>query len=475
MPAGMTILTLLCLSAMLASQSQEARIASWLDDRLAASTGHDDTKTRREIGIVVGVIDASGTRVQARGGAGPADSPALTGDTVFEIGSITEVFTAIVLADMVRRNEVRLADPVGKYLPGVAVPTRGGRSITLEDLATHRSGLPRVPSNLDRKASNPYASYTPLHLHEFLSGYELTRDVGAQYEYSILNGGLLGEALARRAGQSYEELVRARVLDPLGMTATAITLTPALRARLAVGHAASGAAAPSWDFAALAGAAALRSTAHDLLKFLGANLQPDGPLAGALEDAQASRGGTGRRQQHIGLGWYMRQTGTRQVLWHDGETGGYHAFIGFDPGAAVGVVVLQNQAVSIDDIGLKVIDLVHAAATPVDTGALLSFVGEYELTRRRHVTVTLDGDQLVVQVTGQRPVGLVQDADARFAFEDGNGRVTFVKDAAGTVIGLVLHQSGQNVSARKIRSPKNEKARIAPGLFDSKPDFRFVT
>ena len=146
------------------------------------------------VGIVVGVIDPQGRRIVAYGSLDKGDPRPLNGDTIFEIGSVTKVFTSLLLSDMVQRGEVALADPVAKYLPPeVKVPERGGRAITLVDLSTHTSGLPRMPSNFHPKdPANPYADYTAEQLFEFISSYQLTRDIGSQFEYSNLGGGLLG-------------------------------------------------------------------------------------------------------------------------------------------------------------------------------------------------------------------------------------------------------------------------------------------
>jgi len=132
----------------------------------------------------------------------------MDGNTIFEVGSVTKVFTSLLLADMAQRGQVALTDPVAKStcLLGLKMPERNGRQISLEDLATHTSGLPRLPSNLSPKdAANPYADYSIEQLYQFLSGYQLTRDIGPQYEYSNLGGGLLGHVLARRAGMDSEK------------------------------------------------------------------------------------------------------------------------------------------------------------------------------------------------------------------------------------------------------------------------------
>lgn len=214
----------------------------------------------RNTGMVVATIEADGgTSTAAYGSPGPGALP-LDGDSVFEIGSITKVFTATLLADMADRGEVTLEDPISKYLPAdVRVPERSGRKITLLDLSTQSSGLPRLPNNMaPRDPQNPYADYSVA--QPFLSGYELTRDIGSHYEYSNLSVGLLGHVLARRSGTTYETLMSGRVLTPLRMQHTGITLTPWMQQHLAKGHDASGRVVPNWDLPTLAGAGALRST-----------------------------------------------------------------------------------------------------------------------------------------------------------------------------------------------------------------------
>ena len=296
-----------------------------------------------KVGIVIGVLDADGSRRVVSVGDVPYD-----GRTLFEIGSITKVFTGILLAEMAERGEVRLEQPVAELLPGdVVVRSRNGRQIRLVDLSTHTSGLPRMPDNFTpADPGNPYVDYTPAKLYDFLRRHELRRDIGVEAEYSNVGVGLLGHALARRAGTSYEALVTARILDPLKLAATKITLSPAEVASLAPGHDASGRQVQNWDLTeAFAGAGALRSNVDDMLTFLAANLSPpgDSPLGRAIRSAQTARfKGAGGRQG--GLGWgrsLLKQE--RLVLTHGGGTGGYLTFVGLDPERRLGVVVLSNQ------------------------------------------------------------------------------------------------------------------------------------
>ena len=326
----------------------DSAINAILTDRIAR---------KRAMGIVVATLEqGQAPRIYTAGIAGIAGVP-LDGNTVFEIGSITKVFTNTILADMVRKGEVSLDDPVSKYLPAsVHVPERNGTKITLLDLATQTSGLPRLPTNL-RPADfrNPYADYSVQQLYDFLASYSLPRDIGSQYEYSNLAMGLLGHALALRAGKSYEALVKERVLEPLGMHDSGITLTPTMKSHMAQGFDANGTPVSLWDLPTLAGAGALRSTANDMLKFLAANLDSvNGPLAAAMTMARAPRRPVGANNS-IGLAWNTVPLFGTLVTWHNGGTGGNRAFIGIDSQHHRGVIVLANTTISPDDIGFHLL------------------------------------------------------------------------------------------------------------------------
>jgi serine-type D-Ala-D-Ala carboxypeptidase/endopeptidase len=316
-------------------------------------------EARKAVGIVAGIVDATGERFVAAGATAPGAAKAPDADTVFEIGSITKVFTTLVLSDMVVRGEVKLDDPVAKFLPPtVRMPNRDGREITLLDLANQVSGLPRLPDNLKpADLGNPYADYGPDRLYEFLSGYTLTRPIGERYEYSNLGVGLLGHALALKAGVGYEELVRRRVLESLGMTDTGITLTGSMKGRLAVGTNSMLHPVDYWDLNVFAGAGGLRSTARDMMKFLAAAMGlRDTPLRKAFDLMAEKRRPTGTSDLDIALGWHVWTKYGTVIVWHNGGTGGFRSFAGFVPAKKAGVVVLSNTSFGVDDIGLHVLE-----------------------------------------------------------------------------------------------------------------------
>ncbi|QNM82628.1 beta-lactamase family protein [Sphingomonas sabuli] len=298
-------------------------------------------------GVVLGLLEPDGRRrIVSFGDAGTGEPP-LSGDTGFEIGSITKTFTTTVLADMVRKGEVALDDPVSKYLPaGVRVPSRGGRQITLVDLATHMSGLPRSPVGYQvPDMNNPFAAFEAKHLYAFLSSYELDRDIGARFEYSNLGGGLLGHALARAAGAaSIDALIGERILAPLGMSATGFGRQSNLRHPMAKGHNPQGEVVPHWTWAVLAGAGGLRSTAADMLTYLEANIgAPQSPLEAAMRDAHQPRRPTSDRGDSVALGWQHLQRGGRTIIHHGARTSGFQSYIGFDPQTGAGAIVLGNS------------------------------------------------------------------------------------------------------------------------------------
>src|SRR6266705_1789465 len=324
------------------------------DDEVRAILRDRIDVAKKGVGIVIGLVDEKGIRIISYGKPNKTSDQTVNGDSVFEIGSVTKVFTATLLADMVERGEVSLSDPISKYLPkSVKTPARNGKEITLLDLSTQTSGLPRLPDNFAPKdVQNPYADYSVEQMYAFLSGYTLTRDIGSKYEYSNLGVGLLGHILTLRAGKDYETLVRTRICQPLKMDNTRIKLTPEMQAHLAMGHNPALLPVPGWDLPTLAGAGALRSTVNDMLKFVSANLGlTKSPLLAAMQMAHQSRHDTGMPDLEIGLNWHILKKFNTVIVWHNGGTGGYHSFIGFDPKARKGVVVLSNSTNDIDDIG----------------------------------------------------------------------------------------------------------------------------
>jgi len=429
---------------------------------------------KQSVGIVVGVVEPHGRRVIAYGNLEKGDKRTLDGDSIFEIGSITKVFTALLAAEMAQSGELKLDDPIAKYLPASAkIPERNGRQITLEDLATHTSGLPRMPGNFrPQDPENPFADYSLDALYSFLSSYELHRDIGVKFEYSNLGFGVLGIGLAQRAGMDYEKLVVTRICDPLGMNSTRITLSESMRKRLAVGHSEDLVKVAMWDIPTLPGAGALRSSTNDLLAFLaGVMGHSDNPQTKAVTAAQKlalsiSRP-TGEPFIDAGLGWAIDTRGGGEIIWKNGGTGGYRAFIGYSPKTGVGIVALSNTSTEdgVDDLGLHLLDVRFPLSVPdgspnevaLDSSALDGYVGSYELAANFILTVTREGDQLFVKATNQPRAAVYPKSRVEFFYKVVDAQITFEPDAHGRASALVLHQNDRDQRAQRVDDAEAKK------------------
>lgn len=433
-------------------------------------------------GIVVGVIDERGRRVFAYGRAVDDQAQPPTGDTLFEIGSVTKVFTGLLLADMAERGLVKLDQPVNELLPDDIGPLLcGKRPMQLVDLATHTSGLPRLPANLvPSDMDDPYADYKPELLYACLKEQaapaplqSLTKSISGlfgavaakkerpQWEYSNLGVGLLGHLLERRAGRPYEELIVDRICQPLGMHHTRATLDDALLAKLAKGHDADGKAVKNWSLGCLVGAGGLRSSADDMLRFVAVQLElVDSPLKAAIAKTQEPQAKVNDRTE-IGLNWMLMKP---DLVIHDGMTGGYSSVVGFSRKQKLGVVVLANTAGGQSGIVgrtasafFKALRETEPGDPPVvrplaklDRAVLQKYAGSYTLVPLvATLTVTCEDERLFAQLTGQPRFRIYPESETKFFYKVVNAQITFECDATGHVERLVLHQNGKDMRAAR--------------------------
>jgi CubicO group peptidase (beta-lactamase class C family) len=472
------VATLLLLAGGAHGQTPAAASALPSDAELRAILADRIDVQHKSVGMVVGITTPAGRRLVSYGHFNPGDERPLDGDTVFEIGSVTKVFTALLLADMVERGELRLDDPVAKYLPaGVKLPERQGHAITLVDLATQTSGLPFFPSDIPlsdpKEAQRIVAQYTIAQSYQFLLRFELTRDIGTKWEYSNLGFALLGQALAQRAGLDYEALVRARITRPLGMHSTAIAVSPAMQARLAPGHDAKLQAASEIVMPAFLAAGCLRSSANDLLTFLEAFLgRKDSPLAPAMQAMpKTRRPGPGFQQA---LGWWIVSMGSADegFVFHGGETPGYSSSVAYDPKTRVGVAVLSNCVENDGGLGWHLMRPSFPLATSaaqkaledktrkelaLDPKLLDSYAGRYRIasgpTKGDIVTIERTGDFLVLKSTTTPPQGLRlhAESDHLLFIAEADLQIDFRRDGARAT-SMVIHFMGSETPATRVEA-----------------------
>lgn len=449
-----TIAAMLCLAfALPTAHAQTTTPPAWTipsNDAIRALL--EQRMQHNGVGIVVGVIDSRGRQVIANGVYAKGDPRKLDGDTVFQLGSLTKPFTGLLLADMVVRGEVALDDPASKYFPAGVQLAQKDRPITLRDLARHVSGLPSMPENMSvRGQPDPYEAYTEQQLWQFVSAWQPPRAAG-EGRYSNLGFALLGRLLGRRAGIEYEPLLVQRVLGPLKMTSTAITVTDDMKRRLAPGHDRYLRPTGGWEMIAMPASGSLRSSANDLLKlmaaYLGLEATPlDRAIALQLED------GNGATRNVQALGWTVAPSG---VTVKDGGKSGYRSAAAFNRRTRTAVVVLANARTEDLPVDMALHLLTGRALapapsappqTPIVTLApakLDRFAGRYKLASGEIVEVARAKGHLVLHAPGNGAIELHPTSDTEFFLNTGNDEYVFRLDASGRTEGVTQYGDGRS-------------------------------
>lgn len=305
-------------------------------------------------GVSIGVLKNNATHFYGYGETIKGNKQIPDEHTLYEIGSITKTFTAILLADAVNNGKIKLDDPVNKYLPD-SIPQLQyqGTPVTVEMLSNHSSGIPHMPNNFDDAATdslNPYKNYTEQNLFSFYKTFSFTRKPGTQYEYSNLAVATLGIILEHIYHKSFEELVTEKICAPLHMNNTHQFIPANDSACVAVGYNENGKYNGPWDFEAFAPAGSLRSDAVDLIQYAKANLG-DAPPA-LNKDIQLTHVVTFTDGSNkTALGWHYIKAGNEEILFHNGGTGGYRSYLGINLDKKIAVVILSNTAIGVDDAG----------------------------------------------------------------------------------------------------------------------------
>ena len=428
-----------------------ALAAPALDDAVR-QRAEELTRAGMHASIVIAVIDGKESAVYGFGSVHAGKNAKPGADTVYQIGSVTKTMTALLLADAVVEGKVKLDEPVAALLPAYTVPAFDGKQISLLDLATHYSALPRLPDNFAPKdPANPYADYSEAKQRQFLAACRLPHAPGTAFDYSNIGYAVLGTALAAQAGTSYEALLQKRIAAPLGMRSTSNTPSHGMLARLAPGHLLSGEATPAWELNVVAPAGGVYSSARDMVAYLQAYmLRPLRPYALAIQPQRPLAADSATK---IGLAWLLEQQQGHSYAWHSGQTGGYASYAAFTTDGKRGVVVLTNTARTIDALGVSALlpgtPLPPLKKPPVaielPRAALAEYVGAYGLDKDFTLTLSLGKHGLEAAGTGVGSAPLFASARDRFFFRAIEAELALTRDAAGKIAGAVLSQDGQDV------------------------------
>lgn len=404
-------------------------------------------------GIVVGIYENGAIQYHVFGVANLATKEAVTSKTLFEIGSITKTFTCSMAAVLSLNQQINFSDPAQKYLPAkMVLPERNGKVITVEHLATAHSGLPRMPLNFQpQDPSNPYIDYREAELTYFISNFDLTRDPGSEYEYSNLGMGLLGYILTRVKEKPYGNLIEELITKPLGMNHTFISGMRNEK-NLASGYAdKTPMKAWTWnDQSVITGAGGIVSNAEDMMKYMVAQMNSNSSLSSAFSLTHEPWTEAGKMK--IGYGWHIRD---EHLVWHNGGTGGFRSFAGFDKTKNKAVVILTNSTAGADDLGFHLLNNQYELkelkkAISVEESILKEYVGTYEISPTFTIKVSHESDGLKMQATGQPKVNIYPESETKFYMKIVNAQVEFERNSNNQVERLVLYQNGAVMPGKKI-------------------------
>jgi CubicO group peptidase (beta-lactamase class C family) len=414
-------------------------------------------------------VDHDGVQFFTAGRVEGADSAAVTPDTRSELGSVTKVFTSLLLAASEVRGKVHRADSAAQFLLPPNLAAQGKLpEITLAALATHTSGLPRLPVNLGPAPGDqpdPYAAYDRANLAAALQVHGAVAMVGREVAYSNFGVAVLGEALGQAWGKTYAVALREQVLAPLGLTSMRLGLAGDPNpADLALGHASDARRPAVWTFQSFAPAGALQGTARELGTFLTFCLRPEGsPLASALAATLQPQARADSIGGWIGLGWFLSDNSAQAFAWHNGATAGSRAFVAFDRTKGVAVAVMTNRAVVLDPLGFRLLGRQPPRPASVAIGNAADYVGRYPLAPEFALEVTAVDGALHLQGTGQPRLALRRREGDTFAVSGVPAEVTFERDAKGAVVAVVLHQNGRDRRGpRHAATPAPREIAVAP-------------
>ena len=418
-------------------------------------------------GISVGFIDGDRRGTVHLGSVSAERNRSADDRTIYEIGSITKVFTSLLLAHAVVEGQLQLDDPVSHPRSDrVIVPATGGKAVTWRHLSTHRSGLPRLATNMSMKnPSNPYADYAAKDAAAFLRQFQPTRAPDEQQEYSNFGVSLMGYLLCQHAGKDYETLVREKIGEPLGMKDLTVELRDEQTPRAATGHIHFDDSTNRWDFADMPGAGGLNATVDDMLAFADAQLYaPEGPLGEAIELAWQPQDHSQSSEDRMGLGWFIAGDGSTR--WHNGGTGGFRSMIMINRKLDAAVVVLSNTAdESVDALAGTILRMAAGIAPPspmevketssdddaiADASVRERLEGRYQINRQFVFTVRDRGGRLMVTLSGQQPLEVFPESSTKWNYRAVEASLEFELPPQGPATALTLFQNGIRQRAVRI-------------------------
>ncbi len=342
------IIAFLLFTFIQCSDNSVEPVISGINDNVVQQLINNFSDSTGCIGLSVGIIKDGKRAYYSHGVIDLQTKKATDENTIYEIASNTKSFTGFLIADLTEKHIISLDSSIDT-LKDLKLPEYNGTKITIEDLVTHTSMLPRGPDNLSEVDGydplNPYKYYNLTYLKEFLNKYKLTEEPGSTFLYSNLGYAILGYTVEKLNKKDYEDLIKEKVCDPLGMNDTEINLNNEQKNRFATAYYYDKRVVPHWEYDVFKGAAAIRSTVKDLLSYIEGNLGTKAPQLYTRFSLTHQL-----LRNNYGMGWFVLPG----IIFHDGLTYGNESYIKFDINKKIGLVILSNQALYFDKNSLNI-------------------------------------------------------------------------------------------------------------------------
>ncbi len=344
---------------------QSTKELKHITDRIIIYDTEIDLKKGGTPGLIAGLIDGDSTYIVDYGSTNLDSMVRITENTVFEIGSLSKVFTMSLLSVLVHEGLLNLDDPVNKWVPEDYMNRKIGDELKVSDLVNHTAGFPRLPKDFGLKQSNPddpYSDYTKDDLLTYYATFPFKDRKAGKYVYSHINFAIVEIVCEQASGKSYARLLKEKIIEPLSMENTYLGITEKVIANSAQGYTVSGRKVNQKTYSSFEGSMGIKSTLHDLLILVRTHLGLiHEEYKNIFSDNLKSYVSTGIRESvSVGNAWHiLEHKKYYDVIVHPGRISGHQVTIHFVPETRTGVVVMANSDSSLDNLGYMMLALVN--------------------------------------------------------------------------------------------------------------------
>ncbi|MEW6539445.1 MAG: serine hydrolase [Pseudomonadota bacterium] len=374
------------------------------------------------------------------------------GDVKFRLGSLSKQFTAVAVMLLNQQGKLDLDAPIKTWLPDAPA---AWDAITPRHLLSHTAGVPNFTAFSDFAAQKTLPATLPQLIARFRDR-PLDFAPGSRFAYSNSGYVLLSAIIEAASGQTYADFVAANLFQPLGMSDSGYDRHDVILPRRASGYAPGADGVVNADYVDMTiptGAGALYSTTHDLLKW------EQGLFGGRLLNAQSMTALTTPVHNGYAMGLVVSEAEGKRLVWHNGAIEGFNTYMAYDPGDRTAVIVLGNlNGEAPDKLGAALVTLARGGnvtlpserrAVALSPEVLKAYEGVYNLAPTFALTISVVDGKLMAQATGQPAFALTAEAEDAFYLTAVDAQITFTRNAAGAVEGLVLHQGGRDMPAKR--------------------------